>query len=542
MNVGTIVRRSIVGTIVFGAIAICACGGSGLGSGFGPGGAGAGSSSGSGSGSSSGSNSGSGSSSGTGPGSSGGFNLDSGVPPPPPPKTDSGIACPAGLTCDAPCPSGQTTTVTGKVYDPAGRNPLYDVVVYVPAVPLKPLPRGVPTGADACSCDALFPSGAIVNTTTAFDGSFTLSNVPVGSNVPLVIQIGKWRRQFHIDVAACGANAQPDKSLAFLGTIPAGDTDDNMPDIAVSTGACDTLECLLVRVGISPSEYVAGASTSGHVHIFAGGNSGGGGGGTGGGSAETPPMPGAPNSYTALWDKAADMMPYDVTMLSCECDETYNSNPAVLEQYLNAGGRAFASHYHYAWFAGTASGENVPPPPADWGTNLASWFSTGGSIPSGAADVVQTLTGTTMPFPKGVIFDQWLQNVNALGVEGAPAGKLPIFDENGDVGAVKQSQGWLVDNGLTDYLSFDTPANAPPAPDGGAPQYCGRAVFADIHVNSDPNSMPTDTSPPPGGCASNPLSPQERALEFMLFDLSSCVLPDTVAPPVDAGLPPPPPQ
>jgi hypothetical protein len=468
------------------------------------------------------------------------FNTEAGAPPPGAVVyEEGGIPCPTGLTCNVSCSGGTTTTVSGKVYDPAGKDPLYNVAVYIPATPLVALPKGVPTGAAACSCDALFQSGALSNTTTAVDGTFTLTNVPVGSNVPLVIQVGKWRRQMTINVASCQDNPQADGTVKFLGSIPSGDTDDNMPDIAVSTGALDTLECLMTRIGIAGSEYVAGAGTGGHIHIFAGGNPGSGK-GTGDGNAESPTMSGAPTSWTALWDKQDDMMPYDVVLLSCEGGETYNAKPAVLEQYLNAGGRAFGSHYHYAWFAGTLASGNTPAPPSDWGSNLASWGPSLSGSTSGHATITQTLSGSSgKAFPKGQALAKWLAIVGALGIEGAPSGQLPVFDENGDVGAVNKAQDWLDDNGYTDYLSFDTPVNAPVPADGGSPQYCGRAVFSDLHLNSDTNFTPQDTSPPPTGCANHALSPQEKALEFMLFDLSSCVLPDTVAPPVDAGLPPP---
>ena len=179
-------RRSSVGVSVVvavslaGAFVMPACGGSSGPSGFqtdtssGSGGSSSGGSSG---GSSSGnSNTGSGSG-GFGVGSSGGGSGGSsgGVLP------DGGIVCPSGLQCNVSCSGGGTTTVTGKVYDPAQKNPLYNVAVYVPAVPLQPLPKGVPTGNDACSCGALFESGALTYTNTAVDGTFTLSNVPVGS-------------------------------------------------------------------------------------------------------------------------------------------------------------------------------------------------------------------------------------------------------------------------------------------------------------------------------------------------------------------------
>jgi hypothetical protein len=379
-----------------------------------------------------------------------------------------------------------------------------------------------------------------VNTTTKVDGTFSLSNAPVGSNVPLVIQIGKWRRQFSVNVPSCQTTAVPDKTLLMPNSV-VGSTTDNMPDIAVSTGSADTLECLMTRIGLPPTEYVAGNGGSGHVHIFAGGNpSGGGFGGGGGGRPENPGMSGAPQSSTSLWSTVNQLMPYDIVLLSCEGGETYNANPQALEQYLNQGGRAFGSHFHYAWFSGPLSSGQSYSAPTDWGTNLATW-SAGSGMNNGpiGGTIDTTLNGSGQPFPKGQALQQWLTLVGALGQNGVGAGLLSIYQPryNAVVATTnKASQPWITDSSAnqTMYFSFDTPVNAQPAADGGAPNYCGRAVFSDLHVAGDPST--SDSSSPPSGCASGPLSPQEKALEFMLFDLSSCVIPDTIAPP-DAGVP-----
>ncbi len=167
-------------------------------------------------------------------------------------------------------------------------------------------------------------------------------------------------------------------------------------------------------------------------------------------------------------------------------------------------------------------------------------------------------------FSKGTTLAAWLAENGALGV-GVAAGDLPIYQPrfNATVtSANTASQPWITATNSggggkggggggtnTMYFSFDTPVNAP-LDDAGVPNYCGRAVFSDLHVSGDPSindlgnggtTLGGTGTPPPAGCDNTDLSPQEKALEFMLFDLSSCVIPDTVAVPVDAGLPPPPP-
>ena len=108
---------------------------------------------------------------------------------------DGGFACDAGLKCNlTQCDGGSPTTLKGQIFDPAGLNPLYNVVVYVPNTTPSALPHGQPS---CQACSALYTGDPIVSTTTDTDGNFTLTGVPVANGqVPIVIQVGWWRRQW----------------------------------------------------------------------------------------------------------------------------------------------------------------------------------------------------------------------------------------------------------------------------------------------------------------------------------------------------------
>ena len=261
---------------------------------------------------------------------------------------DSGIpvaSCAAGtgLQCSqVSCPNGGTTTIHGAVYDPAIQLPIYNVAVYVPNSDPVPLMDGVQCG--NCSSWYTNPIAAAV---TDSSGNFTIKNVPIGPNIPLIVQVGKWRMVYKLsNVTACKENDAEALAGGKL-HLPRNHVEGNIPSIAVSTGALDSLECLLMRMGVDKTEYTGDPVGAGRIHIFTGGDAP-----SSRGGAQTQ-NPKSTLSYQYLWNSNANMNNYDVVILSCEGNETSFLNDAgrqVLLDYTTAGGSVFASHYHYAWF------------------------------------------------------------------------------------------------------------------------------------------------------------------------------------------------
>jgi hypothetical protein len=134
-------------------------------------------------------------------------------------------------------------------------------------------------------------------------------------------------------------------------------------------------------------------------------------------------------------------------------------------------------------------------------------------------------------FPKGEAMAEWLAGAGAT----AAPGEVEIDGAQHSIASENEqyAQRWLFteDPPSVQYLSANTPLGAPPA------EQCGRVVLSDIHVAGDDigGDISSGFIGYPEGCVTTELSPQEKVLAFMLFDISSCIVPDGQAP-----VPPPP--
>ncbi len=423
-------------------------------------------------------------------------------------------ACAVSAGCDSS--SNTPTTLTGKVFDPAGANPLYNVIVFVPNV-VADLPA-VPQGTKTCNtCDVTI-GDYVTATTTDATGAFTLKGVPTGMNVPITVQIGKWRRTTTVNITNnCSTNSVPDGTLR----LPRKRSEGDLPQMALLTGGCDDMACFLTGLGLDPSEFGAPGS-GGRLDVYKGSGMFGGTAAslsTGYGTA-----PDCSKSSCPLWQSKTSFESYDMVLLSCECSEAASEKPTfalnALHDWLDEGGKVFASHYHYYWFEDS--------PQADF-KGVATWGTTGLADAAGDGAGADFQIDTT--FPKGMTFGQWMQAVNALDVASPPEVKMDWVADS-----VKKVNGatnrWIYGpSGSTDvkYLSFDTPIGGTSPADASAESaknYCGKAVFTDLHTGGSEFSA---VSSVPTGCGSNAgkLSNQQKALEFLFFDLSACVQDDS---------------
>lgn len=384
-----------------------------------------------------------------------------------------------------------TTSISGIVWDPAGKNPVYNAVVYVPNADLEPITHG--PVCDSCG-GAPVTGNPLVTTLSDATGAFKLDNVPVGVDFPLVMQVGKWRRKITIPAVAnkCADNTIADANLTRL---PRNKSEGDMPLIALTSG-CDPIHTLMEKIGIDKSEFTNGGG-NGSIHVY------------NGKGYSVPGVSGATDAY-AFWGTLSQMMKYDIIINECECTpyarDTVGPAYENMRAYLDAGGRVFNSHYHLNFFG--SSTENGGKAASEL-QSAATW-SLWGKSPGGAPFLIDTT------FPKGKAMDDWLANLATASkwgkIKTSPKGQITTSNA-GDIGGTVPgiSQRWIYPssgNGAV-YVSINTPTSKPAA------DRCGRAVGTDIHVGN--------------GNLSN-MTEQEAALEFMFFDLASCVIDDAEPP------------
>lgn len=411
-----------------------------------------------------------------------------------------------GWRCQVPdCTGQEPTSIRATVYDPAGVTPLYNVAVYVPNSTVDP----IATGASCETCATPVSGEPIAAGLTNAQGEFVMNEgVPAGTEVPVVMQIGKWRRQITLpEVVACQENVFDDPELFRL---PRNQGEGHIPKIALTTGEADALECFLRRIGVDDAEFT-NPDGPGRINLYRD---------TSGGSSYQGGA--AYPSVSVLRASLDTLMGYDIVLMSCHGSQadgrlvtTQNKND--LQAFLNGGGRAFLEHYHHSWLRGGNESVDIeearkypttPFPP------VATW------VPADDPDYDGGHAGNEAPytidtsFPKGRDFADWLEFV---GASPDGHGTINLYDvKHPAMAAIPPSQQWISDATGVPYFSFNTPIDAMPE------AQCGRLVHTGIHVGVE--ALTGDKEAPfPSGCMSQALTAQEKALEFLLFDLSSCV-------------------
>jgi hypothetical protein len=326
--------------------------------------------------------------------------------------------------------------------------------------------------------------------------------VPPGANVPLVMQVGKWRRQVAIpSVPACTRTTVADVDLTRL---PRNQAEGHLPRIAVVTGHADAFECLLRNLGIADDEFTNDEG-SGRVNLFLGGA------GDAQSEGATQLVSGElfADAYTTLFASPAKLASYDYLLLDCEGAQLESPKEpyfANMKGYADGGGRIFVEHLQFPW---------ISKGPSPWPAT-ASWVGVGPDLPS------PTTVDVNTSFARGAALADWLLDVGASSTRG----QISLVMAQNSVDAVAPGTLAWVTTGTrvptqspvsTQALSFATPVEA-----ASTDAQCGRVDFTDIHVAADAGVSHPETPFPMGCLTPDPSSAQSKLWEFLFFDARSC--------------------
>jgi hypothetical protein len=471
------------------------------------------------------------------------------------------VLCSAIPDCKS---AGDVTHLSGRVVTPgrddanaANQIGVPNAIVYIlqTADPgaLPAFSAGIPANGTSCDRCEDQDLGPVLNgTVTDATGHFTLNEfIPVGQEFLLVVKAGRFRRATKYTLpasAACQTTTLPATLPDNPARLPRSMTDGsgvNIPRIAVTTGRVDAMECVLEKMGLAHSEFSNPATpvSSGapRINLYRGGELA-----TPSGASIDAMTP----HDSKLYGDLAQLESYDILVSDCEgtgWDENFterDANGTKVREFLNRGGRMFASHLSFSWLYQNGTQPYAASTAIETGLGPAgTWATTSDQATVGIGAISQGRPNTA---PRVQNFSDWMVNE---GITTAPNYTFTINEPRSmSTGLGPSSEEFVyLQDGIkrTQQFSFNTPYGAPQA------EVCGRVAYSGFHVAVAsaaggaggasgvggaggaggrgggrppviPAGNPFDNAEFPKHCAGD-LTNQEKVLLYMLFDLGACI-------------------
>lgn len=390
------------------------------------------------------------------------------------------------------CPASQLTQVVGKVLAPNGQDPVPGATVFIPSGVPEDFPLEI--RCEVCSS----PGSSALRwwtATSGWDGNFTLKDVCPGS-YSLILQNGRFRRVVKIQVPAGGSyTVTADKTR-----LPKRDKEqsihDAVPRIAVATGDFDKMECVLRKMGLDDTAF----------DLYQG-------------TKILKTLPTKP-AFSTLIKNLGEMKRYNIIFINCTADtfESELKNSQVVQNvdgYVKAGGRLYVTDWSYDWIEripSLAKYIDFEPGVSDStpeGENLA-------ALGKGGLKVYADIKDTMMTKWLGQ-FGGAIQNGQSLIehflVQWVIMHKVPSDTKVWVEGVVKSYSG-AIEGRRPLTVTFNV-------------QNCGKVLFSSYHTegrDDENQAYPVVSKSYPQYCGSS-ASPQDRILEYLIFDIANCVTP-----------------